>query len=107
MLFYDDVYAVVVMFFFFLMIRRPPRPTLFPYTTLFRSIARARQLIATVAPVQTAHQPQPPDSAPATDQATHPCPYCGGRMNIIETFNSGSTPQYRPPPPTVIRIDTS
>src|SRR5256885_6215816 len=28
-------------FFFFLMIRRPPRSTLFPYTTLFRSVARA------------------------------------------------------------------
>src|SRR6266850_4338210 len=28
-------------FFFFLMIRRPPRSTLFPYTTLFRSPARA------------------------------------------------------------------
>src|SRR5229473_5456840 len=27
-------------FFFFLMIRRPPRSTLFPYTTLFRSPAR-------------------------------------------------------------------
>src|SRR2546429_1500842 len=27
-------------FFFFLMIRRPPRSTLFPYTTLFRSHAR-------------------------------------------------------------------
>src|SRR3712207_7807425 len=27
------------LFFFFLMIRRPPRSTLFPYTTLFRSIA--------------------------------------------------------------------
>src|SRR5256885_12597914 len=27
-------------FFFFLMIRRPPRSTLFPYTTLFRSIRR-------------------------------------------------------------------
>src|SRR3712207_9128722 len=27
----------VVVFFFFLMIRRPPRSTLFPYTTLFRS----------------------------------------------------------------------
>src|SRR2546421_7478425 len=27
--------------FFFLMIRRPPRSTLFPYTTLFRSIAAA------------------------------------------------------------------
>src|SRR5256885_13052241 len=30
------------MFFFFLMIRRPPRSTLFPYTTLFRSKAGAR-----------------------------------------------------------------
>src|SRR3712207_7958497 len=29
----------VTMFFFFLMIRRPPRSTLFPYTTLFRSSA--------------------------------------------------------------------
>src|SRR2546429_5721924 len=29
-------------FFFFLMIRRPPRSTLFPYTTLFRSALRAR-----------------------------------------------------------------
>src|SRR5712671_3945304 len=75
--------------------------------TKTETIARIRELIATVAPVQTAHQPQPPDSAPATDQATHPCPYCGGRMNIIETFNRGSTPQDRPPPPTVIRIDTS
>src|SRR2546430_7778250 len=27
----------VFLFFFFLMIRRPPRSTLFPYTTLFRS----------------------------------------------------------------------
>src|SRR5258706_10984381 len=29
----------MVLFFFFLMIRRPPRSTLFPYTTLFRSEA--------------------------------------------------------------------
>src|SRR5215216_7371813 len=28
------------LFFFFLMIRRPPRSTLFPYTTLFRSCPR-------------------------------------------------------------------
>src|SRR3989304_9235961 len=28
---------VLSVFFFFLMIRRPPRSTLFPYTTLFRS----------------------------------------------------------------------
>src|SRR3712207_9105581 len=31
----------VVVVFFFLMIRRPPRSTLFPYTTLFRSAAEA------------------------------------------------------------------
>src|SRR2546426_10428344 len=30
-------------FFFFLMIRRPPRSTLFPYTTLFRSHAQGRR----------------------------------------------------------------
>src|SRR2546421_4989251 len=30
-----------MLFFFFLMIRRPPRSTLFPYTTLFRSIILA------------------------------------------------------------------
>src|SRR2546427_9582966 len=30
--------ATSVLFFFFLMIRRPPRSTLFPYTTLFRSM---------------------------------------------------------------------
>src|SRR5574337_1819770 len=29
--------AILAFFFFFLMIRRPPRSTLFPYTTLFRS----------------------------------------------------------------------
>src|SRR3712207_7480647 len=29
---------VLYRFFFFLMIRRPPRSTLFPYTTLFRSV---------------------------------------------------------------------
>src|SRR2546425_9674682 len=31
---------LVSIFFFFLMIRRPPRSTLFPYTTLFRSLLR-------------------------------------------------------------------
>src|SRR6476620_12073264 len=30
---------LIFFFFFFLMIRRPPRSTLFPYTTLFRSPA--------------------------------------------------------------------
>src|SRR3989449_6493186 len=44
--------CLVLIFFFFLMIRRPPRSTLFPYTTLFRSYraaqlgARAAELLA-------------------------------------------------------------
>src|SRR2546430_13585039 len=33
-----EVTLICTVFFFFLMIRRPPRSTLFPYTTLFRSI---------------------------------------------------------------------
>src|ERR1035441_8555590 len=32
-----SVFGLWCLFFFFLMIRRPPRSTLFPYTTLFRS----------------------------------------------------------------------
>src|SRR2546430_13696558 len=34
----DKSMSVFFFFFFFLMIRRPPRSTLFPYTTLFRSV---------------------------------------------------------------------
>src|SRR5256885_3477369 len=43
-----DIYQLNqgITFYFFLMIRRPPRSTLFPYTTLFRSIpASSRRLI--------------------------------------------------------------
>src|SRR5215218_10562770 len=35
--FFFYVFRFFILFFFFLMIRRPPRSTLFPYTTLFRS----------------------------------------------------------------------
>src|SRR2546426_10859166 len=35
--FFFSLSAIQFFFFFFLMIRRPPRSTLFPYTTLFRS----------------------------------------------------------------------
>src|SRR2546429_8193118 len=37
----DSSGRIYFFFFFFLMIRRPPRSTLFPYTTLFRSTGRA------------------------------------------------------------------
>src|SRR5437868_15251591 len=35
--------CILLFFLFFLMIRRPPRSTLFPYTTLFRSLVNGRQ----------------------------------------------------------------
>src|SRR5206468_10725031 len=46
------------MFFFFLMIRRPPRSTLFPYTTLFRSVDGAvtvanRAFVSTLEDMET------------------------------------------------------
>src|SRR2546427_6093567 len=41
---------MTLIFFFFLMIRRPPRSTLFPYTTLFRSDAGGDRSIAAAAP---------------------------------------------------------
>src|SRR5471032_3452265 len=34
-----SMFLLFILIFFFLMIRRPPRSTLFPYTTLFRSLA--------------------------------------------------------------------
>src|SRR6476620_12506089 len=44
------------LFFFFLMIRRPPRSTLFPYTTLFRS--RRGSDAAPVPPDAPGHRPR-------------------------------------------------
>src|SRR5256885_14003020 len=38
LVFYYLSHSFYFFFFFFLMIRRPPRSTLFPYTTLFRSL---------------------------------------------------------------------
>src|SRR6266487_5144424 len=39
------VFVRCVFLFFFLMIRRPPRSTLFPYTTLFRSAVPGRAVL--------------------------------------------------------------
>jgi hypothetical protein len=69
------------------------------------NIARARELIGMPqdrnADVGAAGPSEPPTPS-------HPCPCCGGRMIIIETFERGSTPRHRPTGPVVaIRIDTS
>src|SRR2546430_4526286 len=48
-------------FFFFLMIRRPPRSTLFPYTTLFRSPLMKRWIgVALLACATVAHAQSTP-----------------------------------------------
>src|SRR3712207_6998142 len=53
--------SVVNLILFFLMIRRPPRSTLFPYTTLFRSYLLALQFQAAARiPGATAFDPQEP-----------------------------------------------
>src|SRR5690242_21165069 len=55
---------MLLCFFFFLMIRRPPRSTLFPYTTLFRSVTGipvaglAAEVAAFAIPVGTTRSPQ-------------------------------------------------
>src|SRR3712207_8071221 len=41
-----------IMLLFFLMIRRPPRSTLFPYTTLFRSRGSTQYLVAVWVPTE-------------------------------------------------------
>src|SRR6202158_6491079 len=47
---------VVCGIFFFLMIRRPPRSTLFPYTTLFRSVVLGQ--LAVVVALGDLHEPE-------------------------------------------------
>src|ERR1035441_1713429 len=53
---------------FFLMKRRPPRSTLFPYKTLFRSLLRLYQQPASVRnrPATIDHPPQPPADRKST-----------------------------------------
>ena len=72
------------------------------------NVARIRQMLAPpLIPIDAItaagnttkpNEPKPPE---------HPCPCCGGRMIVIETFQRGCQPRYRPPPPAQIRIDTS
>jgi hypothetical protein len=64
-----------------------------------KNLARARDLLG-VSPTQSEPSDTDADVSPMP-----PCPCCGGRMIIIETFERGATPRTRPPSP--IRIDTS
>jgi len=71
------------------------------------NIARARELLAMPTP-----QRQPETTAPSQPGQPcvlpRPCPSCGGRMIVIETFAPGCEPRHRPAhQPSMIRIDTS
>ena len=80
---------------------------LFANGTRAADIARARELLAMPPPVS---EPQKPKVAEPGEPRAHPCPCpcCGGRMLIIETFPRGSQPAHHPTPvPPTIRIDTS
>jgi Putative transposase/Transposase zinc-binding domain len=79
---------------------------LFASASRVDNIARARELLAIPPKPCQPNQDASDDSEPRT--LSHPCPCCGGRMIVIETFQRGSTPRYRPTAPTAaIRIDTS
>ena len=71
------------------------------------NIGKARRLLDV-----PARQPEAGDESRAEEAElkplAHPCPCCGGRMVIIETFQRGASPRTRPTAaPAAIRIDTS
>jgi hypothetical protein len=66
------------------------------------NIARARELLAVpLLPIDAIKAATTKPDQPKSPE--HPCPCCGGRMVIIETFERGRAPRYRPTAPTVDR----
>ena len=67
------------------------------------NLARMRELLNEAPP-----EPKPDDSAEMakTEDYLQPCPCCGGRMRVIETFQAGSRPRTQASL-AVLRIDTS
>lgn len=79
---------------------------LFANTARAENLARMRELLAVATPPieenTDGRAPEAPDSA----VLARPCPCCGGRMRIIETFD-GVSPPRRSVTLVAIRIDTS
>jgi len=72
---------------------------LFASANRAETIAQVRELLELATPAAEAEIEIDPAAALA-----QPCPCCGGRMFVIETFEAGCQPRYRP---TAMRIDTS
>ena len=73
-------------------------------------LTRARELIAAATPAKAtpSHKTANGAATTAAEKPAHPCPCCGCRMLIIETFDAGTTPRHRPSVTAIlIRVDTS
>src|SRR2546428_5904075 len=103
-----------IWFFFFLMIRRPPRSTLFPYTTLFRPAPARQERRGARLPDRVAR-----DSGLQLDRAAHADRDATGRTTrsglvcrlLVAAFiedrghRTGPAGVARPPPPPPARPD--
>ncbi len=78
---------------------------LFASTGRAANIARLRELLGPAPPLAE-KEVSPGQDTPA-ETILPPCPCCGGRMTVIEIFERGMQPRYRPPSLAAIRIDTS
>src|SRR2546430_16035953 len=74
---YTSNTSIGYIFFFFLMIRRPPRSTLFPYTTLFRSAAEQNPRIDKRQPAR------PLPVRPAQDRAQRKSALAGFSARVL------------------------
>jgi len=77
---------------------------LFANTGRAATIARLRELLG-CAPLPAEKVASPSQNEPA-EAVWPPCPCCGGRMIVIEFFERGTQPRYRPPS-AAIWFDTS
>ena len=71
------------------------------------NIARVKELVAVpVPPLDPPAERDTADMAAAASDHRPPCPCCGGRMIIIEIFESGAAPRGPPSPQAVVRTAT-
>jgi hypothetical protein len=77
---------------------------LFANTGRAANVARLRELLGSMPPAEASARPSQDEPA---ETVLPPCPCCGGRMIVIEFFERGLQPRYRPPSAAVIWFDTS
>ncbi len=77
---------------------------LFAATGRAANIARLRELLGATPPAEACATPGQDEPA---ETVLPPCSCCGGRMSIIEFFERGTLPRYRPLSVAVIWFDTS